>query len=79
MDPTGDGLILEHADSVAGAKQMQAKIILGLFDIDQACGQRIVEKWKLGMSVTRLMKRERKTFKSLEEYLPYRSLDTGAP
>jgi hypothetical protein len=79
MDPTSEGLIIEHADSVAGAKQMQAKIILNLFDIDQVCGQRILNKWKLGMSVTRAMKREKKTFDSLEEYLPFRSLDTGGP
>jgi hypothetical protein len=44
MDPTSEGLIIEHADSVAGAKQMQAKIILNLFDIDQVCGQRILDK-----------------------------------
>lgn len=79
MDPASDGLIIEHADSVTGAKQMQAKILLDLFEIDQVCGQRIIDKWKLGMSITREMKRRKKTFRSLEEYLPYRSLDTGAP
>jgi hypothetical protein len=78
MDPQSDGLILDHSDSVVGAKQMNSRIMLELYEIDEPCGKRMIEKWKTGMSITRQLKNER-PYSNLEEYIPFRGLDTGAP
>lgn len=78
MSAGSDGLVLDQASSVLGATQMQSKIILDLFKLDEPCGQRILDMWKLGMTTTREME-SRRRFQSFEEYLPFRSLDTGAP
>lgn len=78
MDPDSDGLVLSDPDTVLGAKQIQAKIILDLYDIDRPCGQRIIDMWKKGMSTTRQLKL-RRPYTTLDEYIPFRSLDTGAP
>jgi hypothetical protein len=78
MDPQSDGLILDHSDSIVGAKQMNSRIMLELYEIDKSCGKRMIEKWKTGMSITRQLKNER-PYSNLEEYIPFRGLDTGAP
>lgn len=44
MDPQSDGLILDHSDSVIGAKQMNSRIMLELYEIDEPCGKRMIEK-----------------------------------
>ena len=78
MDPESDGLILNQAESVAGATQMQSRIILDLFDINQPHGQRIINKWKIGMATTRQLKQE-KPYTNLEEYVVFRGINVGAP
>lgn len=49
MDPNSDGLVIEQSESVLGAKQMQLKIILELFEIDEPCAKAVIETWRSGM------------------------------
>jgi hypothetical protein len=56
---------------------MQAKMILELTSIDKACSERILNVWKTMISTT--LRDKEKEFQSLEEYVDFRIVDTGAP
>lgn len=57
---------------------MQSKIIRELFKIDKRGGQRILDSWKDCMAIIRKL-RQGTPYTSLDEYVPFRSLDTAAP
>jgi hypothetical protein len=60
-----------------GRKQIQAKMMLGLTSTDEACAERVMDVWKTMLSTT--LKDKSKEFTTLEEYLDFRIIDTGAP
>jgi hypothetical protein len=60
-----------------GRKQLQAKMALQLLQTDKACAERVLAVWKTMLSTT--LERKSDTFTSLEEYLDFRIVDTGAP
>ncbi|KAH6640242.1 isoprenoid synthase domain-containing protein [Chaetomium tenue] len=59
----------------AGRKQMQAKIVSLLSDIDKAGAARVMAVWKAMLS--RTLRDKAKDFANLEEYIEFRSIDTG--
>ncbi|GAB1315557.1 geranylgeranyl pyrophosphate synthetase [Madurella fahalii] len=60
-----------------GRKQIQAKMMLQLLRTDKACAERVIKVWKIMLATT--LKHKSDSFSSLEEYLDYRIIDTGAP
>ncbi|OCL09914.1 terpenoid synthase [Glonium stellatum] len=78
-----DNLTLSEPDSssvrsVTGTQQIQAKMILELMKIDRDCTTRILGEWK--KMVTTTTKHDKaKSFKNIEDYVAYRTVDTGAP
>jgi len=78
LDPHSDGLFFEHADSILGAKQLQSRIIVELLNIDEACGNLMIETWKNVLSTAQDLKSNIR-YSNLDEYIPYRILDVGAP
>ncbi|KAK5084535.1 hypothetical protein LTR05_005613 [Lithohypha guttulata] len=62
----------------AGSKKMQAKMVQGLTAIDPACAQVCIEAWKEMVNTTSRRDKD-KPFTSMDEYLEYRIIDTGAP
>ena len=78
MDPHSDGLIFEHADSILGAKQLQSRIIMELLNVDEACGNLMIETWKTVLSTARGLK-DTQSYTNLDEYIPYRILGVGGP
>lgn len=59
----------------AGRKQIQAKIVSLLSNIDKAGAARIMNVWKTMLS--RTLRDKTKDFANLEEYIEFRSIDTG--
>lgn len=51
--------------------------MLGLTSTDEACAERVMDVWKTMLSTT--LKDKSKEFTTLEEYLDFRIIDTGAP
>jgi hypothetical protein len=78
LDPQSDGLFFEHADSILGAKQLQSRIIVELLSIDEVCGNLMIEAWKDVLSTAQDLKTNIR-YTNLDEYIPYRILDVGAP
>jgi len=76
MDPNGGGIVLDEPETVVGAKQMYSKIALDLFEIDEPCGQRVVDTWKVDVTVTRGLENDG-PYTSLEEYVPFRVWDVA--
>jgi hypothetical protein len=81
-DHDGDEWSLGHQESrqaavKEGRKQIQAKMMLALTSADKACAERVMDVWKTMLSTT--LKDKSKDFGSLEEYLDFRIIDTGAP
>jgi len=77
-----DRLVLNETESmtaraVTGAKQIQAKMIHELMSIDSACAKRVVDAWKTMASTT--TRDKSKDFQSIDEYVDFRIIDTGAP
>jgi hypothetical protein len=58
-------------------KQLQAKMMFRLTSTDERCAERVLKVWKTMLSTT--LKDKTKTFNTLEEYLKFRIVDTGAP
>jgi hypothetical protein len=58
-------------------QQIQAKMILNLTKFDAACTQRVMDVWKTMISTT--LREKDKSFSTLEEYVDFRIVDTGAP
>ncbi|KAJ9663560.1 hypothetical protein H2198_000826 [Neophaeococcomyces mojaviensis] len=64
--------------SMIGSKQIQSRVMLELMSIDPVCAQVCVDAWKVMADTT--SKRDKNIpFSSMEEYLEYRIIDTGAP
>ncbi|KAM7217588.1 Isoprenoid synthase domain containing protein [Rhypophila decipiens] len=61
----------------SGRKQIQAKMMLQLTSMDPVCAERVLDVWKTMLSTTRADKT--KDFSTLDEYLDFRIVDTGAP
>ncbi|KAK6502357.1 hypothetical protein TWF506_002938 [Arthrobotrys conoides] len=79
LDIHTDKLCINSTDSqvnqsIAGAKQLQSKILLELVETDPDCGWQLVEKWQQMVSTTIT---HSKNFRNLDEYLEFRILDTG--
>jgi hypothetical protein len=66
------------ASSVAGAKQIQAKMALNLTKADKVCADKVLKIWE-NMATTTAQRDRTELFKGLEEYIDYRIIDTGAP
>jgi hypothetical protein len=60
-----------------GKTQIQAKIMTQLTATDKACAQRVKRVWQ-EMLCTTLRDKDRQ-FASLEDYVDFRIVDTGAP
>jgi hypothetical protein len=60
-----------------GRKQIQAKMMLELASTDKVCAERVMDVWKAMLSTT--LKDKAKDFATLEDYLDFRIVDTGAP
>ena len=58
-------------------QQIQAKMILGLTRTDKACTERVMNVWKTMISMT--LRDKDKQFSTLEHYVDFRIVDTGAP
>jgi hypothetical protein len=56
---------------------MQAKMVLKLRIMDEVCTERVMDVWKTMISTT--LRGKNKEFSSLEEYVDFRIVDTGAP
>ncbi|KAF3083605.1 hypothetical protein TWF102_000627 [Orbilia oligospora] len=79
LDIHTNNLCINSADSratqsIAGAKQLQSKILLELLETDLDCGRQLVEQWQEMVSTTIT---HSKNFNNLDEYLEFRILDTG--
>ncbi|KAM7196549.1 Isoprenoid synthase domain containing protein [Rhypophila sp. PSN 637] len=61
----------------SGRKQIQAKMMLQLTSMDRVCAERVLDVWKTMLSTTRTDKT--KDFSTLDDYLDFRIVDTGAP
>ncbi|KAH6843366.1 isoprenoid synthase domain-containing protein [Chaetomium sp. MPI-CAGE-AT-0009] len=59
----------------AGRKQIQAKIVSMLSETDKIGAARIMDVWKTMLS--RTLRDKTKDFANLEEYIEFRSIDTG--
>ena len=60
-----------------GRKQIEAKMALQLETIDKGCCERVMRVWKEMLSTT--LRDKDTDFRSLEEYVEFRIVDTGAP
>jgi hypothetical protein len=58
-------------------QQMQAKMVLQLMNTDEVCTERVMGVWKTMISTT--LRDKDKEFSSLDEYVDFRIVDTGAP
>ncbi|EMC96021.1 hypothetical protein BAUCODRAFT_513498 [Baudoinia panamericana UAMH 10762] len=63
--------------SITGAKQLESKIILSLMKKDKLCGQQVMQKWKEAVLTTDGQK-QAKPFTTMDQYLDFRHLDSGA-
>ncbi|GFF26184.1 fusicoccadiene synthase [Aspergillus lentulus] len=64
--------------STLGSKQIQSKMIIELLSIDKLCAEVVIDVWKTMIATTAKLDKAR-PFSSLEEYVDYRIIDTGAP
>jgi len=60
-----------------GRKQIEAKMALKLELTDKKCAERVMRVWKEMISTT--LRDKDREFRSLEEYVEFRIIDTGAP
>jgi hypothetical protein len=65
------------AHAKAGRKQLQAKMVVQLTSTDSECAERVMRVWETMLSTT--LKDKTSEFNTLEEYLDFRIVDTGAP
>ncbi|KAL3474415.1 isoprenoid synthase domain-containing protein [Aspergillus californicus] len=64
--------------SVLGTKQIQSKMLLELLAIDPPCAEIVIDSWKTMISTTAKQDKTR-PFETLEAYVDFRIIDTGAP
>jgi hypothetical protein len=60
-----------------GKKQIEAKMVYHLTKTDKKCTERVMRVWKEMIATT--VRDQDKNFRSLEEYVDFRIVDTGAP
>ena len=60
-----------------GKKQIQAKMMLQLKSTDKVCTERVAKVWEEMLSTT--VEQKDRPFSSLEDYVDFRIIDTGAP
>jgi len=58
---------------------MQAKMLLELSSVDARCAERVKDVWKTMVSTTYREKSKSGSFGSIQEYIDFRIIDTGAP
>ncbi|PYI01416.1 geranylgeranyl pyrophosphate synthase [Aspergillus sclerotiicarbonarius CBS 121057] len=83
LNINADSIGLDEAEyrtvrSITGTKQIQSKMLLELLSIDPQCGEVVLDAWKTMIDTTAKQDKTR-TFNSLQEYVDYRIIDTGAP
>lgn len=83
MDVNTDDLVLSETEyrtvrSTTGTKQIQSKMMLELLSIDVPCANVVIESWK-EMVGTTASRDKTSIFESMEDYVDYRIIDTGAP
>jgi hypothetical protein len=61
----------------SGRKQIQAKMMLQLASTDKTAAKRVTDVWKVMLSTT--LRDKSRAVGSLDEYLHFRIVDTGAP
>jgi hypothetical protein len=61
----------------SGIRSMHEKIMNQLIQTDETCAKRIAKVWKEMIATT--IKDKSVSFNSIEEYLEFRMVDTGAP
>jgi hypothetical protein len=74
-------VLTENKDSnrraQSGIRYMHEKIMNRLIKTDETCAKRIAKVWKEMIATT--IKDKSVSFNSIEEYLKFRMVDTGAP
>ncbi|KAJ6104679.1 isoprenoid synthase domain-containing protein [Penicillium sp. IBT 18751x] len=64
--------------STTGTKQIQSKMLLELLSIDKLCAEVVISSWK-EMVATTASRDKSCIFDTIEDYVDYRIIDTGAP
>lgn len=78
-----EGLDFDDAEHTTGTKahvrrrQLQAKMAVGLIELDRKQGLECLRRWK-EMSAVFVQIRDMQ-FKNIDEYLPFRFVDAGCP
>jgi hypothetical protein len=67
----------KNTNPALGKTQIQAKMMTQLAMTDKACTERIKFVWQEMLSTT--LRDKDKNFDSLEQYVDFRIVDTGAP
>lgn len=83
LDSGTENLVLSETDyrtvrSATGTKQIQSKMLLELLEIDKPCAEVFIQSWK-EMVATTASRDKSCLFTTLDEYVDYRIIDTGAP
>ncbi|KAJ5301085.1 uncharacterized protein N7443_006087, partial [Penicillium atrosanguineum] len=78
-----DNIALNETDyrtvrSTIGTKQIQSKMLLELLTIDKPCAEVVIASWK-EMVATTASRDKSCIFDTIEDYVDYRIIDTGAP
>ena len=64
--------------SVVGSKQIQSKMMLEMLSVDPECANAAIDAWRVMVDTT--SKRDKNIpFTTMEDYIEYRIVDTGAP
>lgn len=64
--------------SATGTKQIQSKMLLELLAVDKPCAEVFIDSWK-EMVATTASRDKSCLFATLDDYVDYRIIDTGAP
>ncbi|KAJ5670875.1 isoprenoid synthase domain-containing protein [Penicillium longicatenatum] len=83
LDEGTDNIVLNETEyrtvrSTTGTKQIQSKMLLELLATDKPCAEVVIAAWK-EMVATTASRDKSCIFDSIEEYVDYRIIDTGAP
>jgi hypothetical protein len=83
LDEGTDNIVLNKTEyrtvrSTTGTKQIQSKMLLELLATDKPCAEVVITAWK-EMVATTASRDKSCIFDSIEEYVDYRIIDTGAP
>lgn len=83
LDEGTDNIALSETEnrtvrSTTGTKQIQSKLLLELLSIDKPCAEVVIASWK-EMVATTASRDKSCIFDTIEDYVDYRIIDTGAP